>query len=288
MREWASINGRLMPADQAQVSVYDSGFMQGVGLFETMRAYDGCVFRLDAHLARLTGAARQLGWASIPPHEELGRAVEQVLDAVEQSDARVRLTVTSGSLRITDSEVPRLTVVATATPGIPYPGELFAKGATAIISKYRQSRGDPTVGYKTTSYFSRLAALRVAHAAHAFEAIWVTPENQLAEGSISNLFLVKDGELLTPPLETPVLPGITRATVLEAAEALGIPIVDRALSIDDLLSADEVFVTSSLMEIVPIVRIEREPIATEKVGEMTERLREAYAYRVREECLSED
>ncbi|MBL8880795.1 MAG: aminotransferase class IV family protein [Phycisphaerales bacterium] len=288
MREWASINGKLTPADQAQVSVYDSGFMQGVGLFETMRAYDGRVFRLNAHLARLTGAARQLGWSAIPPHDELRRAVEQVLDAVEQSDARVRLTVTTGSLRATESDTPRLTIVTTATPGIPYPDELYAKGATAVISKYRQSRADPTTGFKTTSYFSRLAALRIAHAAHAFEALWMTPENHLAEGSISNLFLVKDAELLTPSLETPVLPGITRAAVLEAAEGLGIPIVERGLSIDDLLAADEVFITNSLMEIVPIVRIEREPIATEKVGEITARLRECYADFVREECLSED
>lgn len=285
MREWASINGRLMPADQAHVSVYDSGFMQGVGLFETMRAYGGRVFRLEAHLARLAGSARQLGWTTTPTHDELQHAVEQVLDAVEQSDARVRLTVTTGSLRWTDENTPRLTIIATATPGIPYPAELYARGSTAILSKYRQSRDDPTVGHKTTSYFSRLAALRLAHAAHGFEAIWLTPENHIAEGSISNIFLVKDDELLTPPLETPVLPGITRAVVLELAEGLGIPIVERALTIDDLLSADEVFMTNSLMEIAPIVRIEREPIAAEKVGEMTTRLHEAYAARVREECL---
>lgn len=285
MREWASINGRLMPADQAQVSVYDSGFMQGVGLFETMRAYGGRVFRLDAHLARLTGSARQLGWTVTPTHAELEHAVEQVLDAVEQSNTRVRLTVTTGSLRWSEGEAPRLTVVATATPGIPYPAELYARGATAIISKFRQSRYDPTVGHKTTSYFSRLASLRQAHAVHAFEAFWMTEENQLAEGAISNVFIVKDDELLTPPLNTPVLPGVTRAVVLEIAESLGIPIVERPLGIDDLLSADEVFVTNSLMEIVSIVRIEREPIATEQVGEMTKQLQETYAARVREECF---
>jgi branched-subunit amino acid aminotransferase/4-amino-4-deoxychorismate lyase len=276
-----------MPADQAQVSVYDSGFMQGVGLFETMRAYGGRVFRLDSHLARLAGSARQLGWTVPPTHAELEHAVEQVLDAVEQSDARVRLTVTTGSLRWSEGEPPRLTIVATATPGIPYPAELYARGGTAIISKFRQSKHDPTVGHKTTSYFLRLASLRMAHAAHAFEALWMTEDHCLAEGAISNVFVVKDEELLTPPLDTPVLPGITRAVVLEIAEGLGIPIVERPLRIDDLLSADEVFVTNSLMEIASIVRVEREPVATERVGEMTKQLQDAYAVRVREECFAD-
>ena len=285
MREWVSLNGRLMPAEQAQISIFDSGFMQGIGLFETMRAYGGQVFRLERHLDRLANSARTLGWTIVPAVEEMRENVAQVVGATGQPDLRVRLTVTTGSLRVTEQDTPQLTIVATAAPGAKYPPELYTRGVTVIVSNHRQNAHDPTVGHKTTSYFARLAALREAHARQAFEALWFTPENRLAEGAISSVFLVADDELLTPPLDTPVLPGITRATVIELANELRIPVREEQLVIDDVLSADELFLTNSLMEIMPAVRVEREPIGTEKPGEVTQRLAEAYALLVERECV---
>jgi branched-chain amino acid aminotransferase len=285
VREWASVNGRLMPAEQAQISIFDSGFMQGIGLFETMRAYGREVFRLERHLDRLANSARTLGWSIVPDVEELRDDVTQVVGASEPGDLRVRLTVTTGSLRASGQDTPQLTVVATAAPGAKYPPELYAQGVTVLVSEYRQNRHDPTAGHKTTSYFTRLAALREAHARRAFETLWFTHDNRLAEGAISSVFLVEDEELLTPPLETPVLPGITRATVIELAEELKIPVREEELVINDVLSADEMFLTNSLMEIMPVVRVEREPIGVEQPGALTQRLAEAYARLVERECV---
>ena len=284
MREWVTLNGKLMPAEEARISVFDSGLMQGIGLFETMRAYNGRVFRLKPHLERLIESARKLGWCNPPEMEALIDSVEQVLGATAQTDARVRLTVTTGTLRPNDRDVPELTVIAAASPGGEYPAEFYRKGVTALISNYRQGGADPTVGHKTTSYFARLASLREAHSKGAFESLWLTYDDHLAEGAISNVFLVHDDELLTPPLDTPVLPGITRATVLELAESLKIPVREQALTADDLTGADEVFLTNSLMEVMPVVRIEREPIGNEKPGEITAKLYDAYGELVEREC----
>jgi len=284
VREWVSLNGRLMPAERAQVSVFDSGLMQGIGLFETMRAYGGRVFRLERHLDRLIQSARRLGWAVAPDADELRDNVDQVVSATEHEDARVRLTVTTGSLRAGQDEPPKLTIIASAAPGGRYPDECYRKGVTVLFSPYRQGTHDPTTGHKTTSYFARLASLREAHAHGAFEALWFTYDGHLAEGAISSVFLARDGVLRTPPLDTPVLPGITRATVIELAGELGIEVREEALSGDDLLAADEVMLTNSLMEIVPVVRVGRQAIAQEKPGEIAGKLLVAYGERIDAEC----
>ncbi len=284
MRDWVSMNGRLMPGDQAQVSVFDSGFMQGIGLFETLRSYNGVVFRLDHHLNRLIRSARLLGWSLLPVLDDLRDNVRQVVSACEQEATRVRLTVTTGSLRAAASDEPELTIVATAGGDPAYPAECYQKGVTVWASPYRQGAGDPTVGHKTTSYFARLASLREAHARGAFEALWFTHQNLLAEGAITSIFVARNGRIFTPPLDTPVLPGITRATVIEMADRVRIPIEEAALTIDDLLDADEVFLTNSLMEIVPVVRVERQPIGTEKPGDLTRALYEQYGELVEQEC----
>ncbi|MCK4342275.1 MAG: aminotransferase class IV family protein [Phycisphaerae bacterium] len=287
MREWVCLNGVLMPADEARVSVFDSGFMQGIGLFETMRAYNGKVLRLDRHLDRLANSAVVLGWTVTPDTEELADNVSQVLSATRALDARVRLTVTTGSLHATASDVPGLTVVVTASPGEKYPDEYYAKGVTVLVSNFRQSGADPTVGHKTTSYFARLASLRAAHAQAAFEALWLTPDGHLAEAAISNVFVVHDQQLLTPPLDTPVLPGITRATVIELAVALDIPVRETPLTLEDVRAADEVFLTNSMMEVMPVVRVEREPISDEKPGDVTRELAVAYGHLIDRECSGE-
>jgi len=284
MREWVSLNGQLMPADRAQVSVFDAGLMQGIGLFETMRAYDGRVFRLQRHLDRLANSARELGWSVLPDPGELRDNIEQVVGATEHEDTRVRLTVTTGTLRPIEQETPELTVIATASPGVKYPPECYTKGVTVLVSGYRQGKHDPLARHKTTSYFGRLASLREAHARGAFETLWLTYDDRLAEGAISSLFLVRNEQLFTPPLDAPVLPGITRATVIELAVELGIPVREQALTLDDLREADEAFLTNSLMELVPVVRVVREPIGAEKPGEITAQLYEAYGKLVEREC----
>jgi branched-subunit amino acid aminotransferase/4-amino-4-deoxychorismate lyase len=153
-----------------------------------------------------------------------------------------------------------------------------------LVSPFRQNPHEPTTGHKTTSYFARLAGLRYAHQRQAFESLWLTPEGYLAEGSISNVFLWLNEQLVTPPLDTPVLPGIARADVLDLAGQLGMQTAERKLTIDDLLDADEVMLTNSLAEVVPVVRIERKPIGSEKPGPVFEELHEAYELLAQQEC----
>ncbi len=286
-REWVCLNGRVVPEDEARVSVFDSGFMQGIGLFETMRTYHGRVFRLDEHLARLTNSAVALGWSVVPDTDDLIDAIDKVVAATGGDELRVRLTVTTGSLHVTERNHPALTIVATASAGARYPQEMYTQGATAVVSEYRQNPLDPTVGHKTTSYFSRMASLRAAHAVGAVEALWLTVDDNLAEGAISNVLLFNNEELVTPPLDTPVLPGITRAAVMELAERLNIPVKERALNIEDVLGSEEVLLTNSMMEVMPIVRLGRQRIGEEKPGPVFEELREAYGLLVQQECLDE-
>jgi branched-chain amino acid aminotransferase len=157
-----------------------------------------------------------------------------------------------------------------------------------LVSPFRQSRADPLAGHKTTNYLPRLLALRAAQAARCGEALWFTPENRLAEGSVSNIFLVKDSVLKTPPRDTPVLPGITRAVVIESAQAVGIEVRETSLDIDDLLDADEVFITNTGMEVVPVIRVEKHDIGNGQPGPIARDLLDHYRIRVEKECSGGD
>jgi branched-chain amino acid aminotransferase len=283
VREWVCQNGRLISAERATVSVFDAGFMQGIGLFTTMRAYNGVVFRLRQHIERLVASAQALGWTVLPEAEDLTLNVLRVVEAVGAQVVRARLTVTTGSLRAGTTAAPSLTVLANASPDEKYPAELYQRGVTLTLARALQV-GDPTAGHKTTSYFARLATLREAHTAGAFEALWLTPDGDVAEGAISNVFIVKDDILITPPLDTPVLPGITRAAVIEAAVEADIPVQERLMTLSELRDADEVFLTNCLMEVLPVVRLDRSPIGLEKPGDNTRDIAEVYGRLVEKEC----
>lgn len=267
------LNGELVSAEQASMPVTDMAVLYGIGLFETMRAYGGKVFRLQQHLARLVASAEALGLPITPEMMPDEARLQRLLSRNALTDARIRLTVSGGSPA---SEGLRHTVLVTAVPLEPYPPEYYDQGVTVQITSQRQSSADPLAGHKTTCYWTRLTALHTAQLRGCAEALWFNDDNALAEGSISNVFVVANGTVLTPPLDTPVLPGITRGAVLELCMARSIPCQERTLTIDDLLSAEEVFVTNALMEIVPVVRIERKAVGTERVGDLTRQLASAY------------
>lgn len=274
MSEQAYLNGRLVNLREAAVDVTNPSLLHGVGLFETLRVYRGRPFRLAQHVERMKASAGRLSMPLGRAIEQIAGAVEMVLEANGLQDARVRFTVTPPS---SPDHPDETTLLVTAQQITGYPKELYEKGMTVFIcNDYRQSSHDPLAGHKTTSYFPRLIALRDAQAHQCGEALWFTPDNLLAEGCISNVFMVKDGQLRTPPLNTPVLPGITRAVVLELARADGIPTEESPCTINTLLDADEVFLTNAIMEIMPVTRVERRSIADEKPGPVTRRLAGVY------------
>jgi branched-chain amino acid aminotransferase len=278
------LNGELVDGGTARISAFDMAVSHGVGLFETMRAYRGTVFRLDAHIERLRRSAEALKWRAPLDFDALRAAVRQLLAANQLTDARVRLTVTGGTVPPGVEAHPTPTVLATAAPAQAYPGEFYEKGMTVLISKYRQDRDDPLAGHKTICYWPRLIALQEAHEAQCGEALWFTTQNLLAEGCISNVFVVRNGVLKTPPLDTPVLPGIVRAAIQEAATAAGRSVQELPLTINDLLDAEEAFLTNSVMEVMPVCRVERKSIGDGKPGPITKWAAEAYRQLVQREC----
>ena len=209
----------------------------------------------------------------------------ELLDRNALSDARIRLTVSAGAVHGESVEASAdLTVCATASALTSYPHDFYERGVHVAICTYRVSPSDPLAGHKTTSYLPRLLALRDAQRARCVEALWFTTANRLAEGSISSVWIVRDGVLKTPPLDTPVLPGIARRVVLEIAKEVGIETRSCALTIDDLQDADEVLLTNAIMQVMPVVRVERRDIGAPRVGPIAKRLLEEYRRLVRKEC----
>ncbi len=281
------LNGKFLPAGDAHLSVLDGGWLHGAGLFETMRAEGGRVFRLESHIARLSKSAQKL----LMPiqREDLPSRVD-FLDLLERNElkvARVRMTVSAGAMGHDDSANASLTVCVTAAPLSPPAPKVYETGVQVAVCDFRQSPSDPLAGHKSTAYLSRLLGLRDAQRAKCMEAIWFTTGNLLAEGCISNVFVVKKNVLKTPPLDTPVLPGIARSVVLDLARQANITVQECPLTIDDLLDADEVLLTNAIMQVMPVIRVEKHEIAKGRVGPVAGQMLEGYKKLLRKECAGQ-
>ena len=284
MTEKVFLNDGLVGIGEAGISVSDGGFLYGAGLFETMRCCNGVVFRLDDHLDRLLESAKAL---AIPvencyDRKYISDAIYEVLKANKLTEARLRLTVTSGTMSGEDELVPTLLVTATKMHG--YPDEYYKNGVLVVLCPYRQNPTNPTCGHKTINYFPRMLGLNFARARRATEALWFTVDNRLAEGCISNVFLVKDSKLYTPAVETGILKGIARKTVFEIAAENSIEVIEKDLYIDDCLGADEIFLTNVIMQVLPVSKVEKHEVGKGKVGPVTEGLRKSFDEFVKAEC----
>ncbi len=283
-KSYAHLNGRLIPAQEAKVSVFDTGFLHGASVFTTMLAHNGVVFRLDRHLKRLLANAERIQLRHDISEQQLGKAVSDVLAANELAEARVRITLTPGSVVGSDEQAAPTTLV-TASALEAYPRWWYEKGISVIVCPFRQFRGDPVAGVKTGCYLARVLARHAAAAAGTEEALWFTPGGKLAEACFCNVFLVRGEQVLTPALETPVLPGIVREAVLEICQKLAVPCAtDQPLTIKDALAADEMFLTSSTAGIRPVVRLERHAIGEERPGQVTKKIMAEYRRLLEQEC----
>ena len=282
MEEIVCVNGALVPRQEARISPFDRGFLFGYGLFETMRSYGGCVFRLDRHLARLTRSAEKLGLASELDTYELEQSIYQTLKANKLANARIRLTVSAGEGEMTpDPLVPKEpTVLIMAKSYAPYPKRKYEEGFKAVVSSIRLNSQSPLSRTKSTNYLNNILARREASAAAVDEALMLNERGFVAEGSTSNIFLVAAGKLITPSEESGILPGITREAVLELARALGIEAVEGEIPLADLLRAEEAFLTSSVREVLPITSIDGKPVGRGRPGPVTKRLMAAYRHLV--------
>jgi len=285
MPEKVFLNDKLVDVDRAQVSVRDSGLLYGAGLFETMRSHNGIVFRLEDHLDRLLSSATALSIHHAYDRPFLRQAIDKVLGANGLTDARLRLTLTNGPIAETVEQASP-TLLITAMNLQRYPSEYYQTGVLVVLCPYRQNTTEPICGHKTTNYYPRLLALTLARQKGAAEALWFTTDNRLAEGCISNVFLLKNSVLYTPSLQTPVLAGIARKAVCRIAKDESIEVIEKDLRIADVLEADEVFLTNVVMEVLPVIGVERHTVGDGKVGPITMRLREKYLQTIEEECRS--
>ena len=278
------VAGKTIAAAEAAVSIRDAALLHGLGVFETLRTYGGRPFRLRAHLARLRTGAAFLRFEVAESDERIAEVVAELVEGSAAPDARIRITATGGHAAdgamagkpAASREPPPATLIVTADPLAPYASDLYERGAAAVLSAIRVSEADPTLRHKTTSRARHVLALRGARAAGALEAIFLNSAGRVAEGTVSNVFVVCGGALETPPPEEGLLPGIARAAVLELAEGLAIPVAERPITIEELRGADEVFLTNSIMEVMPVVRLEGQAVGAGKPGLVTRRLAAAY------------
>jgi branched-chain amino acid aminotransferase len=281
------LNNELIDSDKATVLVSDAGLLYGMGLFETMRACNGIVFELDRHLNRLFDSAKTLSLNNNYKKKFITNAVKQLLDANDLKEARLRLTLSSGSLAA-DQTQPTATLLITATEFQPYPDEYYQNGILVVLNPFKQNTADPNYGHKTTSYMSRMISLQMARQKNAAEALWFTNDNRLAEGCISNVFCVKDSAVYTPQTITPVLPGIARSTVIKLAKQNNIRVEEKDLDINDLLDADEVFLTNVIMQVMPVTKIEKHDVSGGKVGPVATEMKKYYEDYLKKSCGVKD
>jgi branched-chain amino acid aminotransferase len=263
------IDGAIVPLAEARVSVFDRGFLYGDAVFEVLRTYGGVPFALDEHLVRLRRSAERVA-IELPVDDRTLRAeVERAVAASGNAESYVRIVVTRGSgplsLDPDTAEHPlRVVLVEAVTPP---PPEAYSRGiAAALVHTRRAVDETAAAGAKVTNYLANLLAVREAKASGAQEALIVDAHGRVVEGASSNVFVVHGGRVATPPEAAGILAGITRARILGAAAALRIAVDERELSVADVTGADEVFITSSIRELLPVVRVDGRPIGAGTPG----------------------
>lgn len=279
------IDGRLRSPSEQVVSVFDRGFLYGDSVFETLRTYGGRLFAPDEHFARLEESARRVFIPMPVGRAQLHAEVSEALGAAASSESYVRVMVTrgEGALGLDPASATRPLRVVLVTPLHTPAPESYVTGAAAVT--YRTQRvidGSGAEGAKIGNYLSSVLAMRVAAQAKAVEALLIDAAGRVVEGASSNVFVVQRGTLVTAPLEAGILAGITRGVVLALAAELRIPLELRSPSLEEVFAADELFVTSSIREVMPIVRLDGRAIGTGAPGPFFRRLSEAFGRRVRQ------
>jgi len=274
MSFYASVNGEITPAEEARVSVLDNGFTFGDAVYETLRTYGGRPFHLDRHLERLQRSAERLA-IPMPAGDALARDLDALLARAANPESYIRIIVTRGRGDISYhfERVQGPTVVMVVKPYAPLPPESYTRGVAVVLASVRRNAPqalDPAI--KSCNLLNNILAIREAYAKGAFEAILLNEIGEIAETAGANVFLVKEGTLLTPPLDAGILPGVTRRVVLDLAAGLAVPAREEPVAVKDLLAADEVFITSTLKEVLPVATVDGRPVGPERPGPVTLRL----------------
>jgi branched-chain amino acid aminotransferase len=285
--EWVWMNGRLVRGAEASVSVFDRSFLLGDGLFETMRAIGGRLFRMERHLARLHRSADRLRLSPPAGADELAAAIRETLAANHLTDAAVRLTVSRGvgspGPGIQGAETPLCVIAARPFQG--YSDHWYRPGATAITSSAIKNERSLLAGLKSTSYGEHVLARVEAADRGVDEALLLNTRGHLVEGSSTNLFVVIKGCLHTPDPSSGCLPGVTREALLELARAAGLAVREAPLLPAALAGAEEAFLTNSLLDVAPLAGVDGRRIGMGCAGPATRLLAERYQELVESEAV---
>ena len=278
------LNNRFVPKEKALVSAFDHGFLYGDGIYETMRAYQGTIFLLKKHLIRLKRSASAISLKLPLPIEKIEDALNRSVRINKLKDAYVRLHISRGpgEIGLDPALCIAPTMVIVAKPFHDYPAQNYSRGVRVAFVKTRRNHPlaiAPSI--KSTNFLNNIQAKIEAIKAGAYEGIMLNWEGYVAEGTISNIALVKKGVLYTPHAKTGILEGVTRDLVLRLATKNKIPVKETLLIPQEFLAADECFITNTTMEIMPVTRIDRKVIGSGKPGPVTALLSEAYTREVR-------
>jgi len=286
MATTVNINGRVFDREDAVVSVFDHGFLYGEGIYETLRTYGGQPFLFDRHMRRLRTSARMLSLpVPLTDGEIEGRFTATIRAAdlgADGHEAYIRLLITRGvgELSYDPAVCPEPTIVVIVKPQVDPAPEAYDRGVkVALVPIVRNHPGSVNPLIKSNNLLNNALAMQEAVRRGAFEAVMRNYRGELAECTTANLFVVKNGVALTPPLDAGLLAGITREFLFEVGAELDIPIREQALSDADLFGADEAFLTSTTREIVPIVLVDDRTIGAGVPGEVTKALLAGYRSR---------
>jgi len=278
------MNDRLVPEDQARVSVFDHGLLYGDGVFEGLRSYSGRVFRLDAHIDRLWASARAICLEIPLSKEQVAQAVIDTLAANKLVDGYVRLVVTrgAGSLGLDPNRTKNPQVIVIADTISLYPQEFYEKGlriVTAATQRVQSAALSPRI--KSLNYLNNIMAKLEGLQAGCVEALMLNHKGEVAECTGDNVFVVRGTRLLTPPPDAGILEGITRGAVMDLAHAAGIDCREATLTRHDLYTADECFLTGTAAEVIPVVEIDGRKVGPGTPGPVTSRLKNDFHALVR-------
>jgi len=286
MKIW--INNKIVDDKDAKVSVFDRGFLYGDGVFETMRSYNGVVFKLDEHLDRLFNSLKIVK-IKIPYSKSLlKKQIYKLLKINRLNDAYIRITATRGTgavgLAKIDCVIP--TIVIIVKKFTPYSPKMYKNGVSAKIVNCRQNENSPVSRIKSISFLNYILARLEAKENGFDDAIMLNSKGAISEATISNVFLVKGKRLITPPLKSGILPGITRRIILKLAAKAGLKPKEEIVTPKAFYNADEVFLTNSLMEVMPVVKVDNRIIGKGNPGVFTRRIHLEYKKRTNDKFLA--
>ncbi len=276
------LNDRIVPAEDAVVSVFDHGFLYGDGIYETMRAYNGIVFMIDEHIKRLFRSASLIGLKIPYNSEKLKSSIYKTIQANNLENAYIRLTISRGcgSLGLDPDFCQKPSIVIIAKEQKDYPKSLYQKGLKVIIAKTRRNFKEainPRI--KSLNFLNNILAKLEAKEKNANEAIMLNVYGKLTEGTICNVFFYKDNVLFTPSVDCGILDGITRGIVIDIAKKQGIRVKEGKFTKTDIYSANEIFVTNTTMEVMPVSELDGNKYPA---GEISKNLRKFYRQKVKE------